>query len=281
MSAGGSPDWVDETSDWALTAEPAEADSESEQESAKPGRSTIRFPYTDLRDAARVPAVIKNNFGSACDIDQLAGQFQQSARSGSFRTRIAAAVAFGLVTSRKNRVAVTPLGHQAAAGDRKALAEAFLNIELYRKVYEQYRGTTLPADPGLTAEIQALGVLETQADRARQVLQRSADYAGFFEAGRDRLIMPPTGRVEEPRERQKGGHPAGRDEGNGGGQNMANNPLLQGLWGMLPTEGDFPAERRAQWFRALAVNLDLVYGDGHIDLTIKRTEDREYPTHDG
>lgn len=262
MSGGQAPDpWMDE-------GPYPGPDVEDEGEDAKPGRSTIRFPYADLKQALRVPTLIKDQYGSACEIDQLAGAFKQTPRSGAFRTRIAAAVSFGLVTSRKNRVALTQLGHQAAAGSEKALVDAFLSVELYKRLYDQYRGVTLPADPGLTAEIRNLGVLDTQADRARQIMQRSAETAGFFRAGKDRLVVPPLGTVGG------GETPPAKPplDPSGGGQNMAENPLLQGLWSMLPSGSEFPAEKREQWFKALAVNLDLVYasGDEVVVVEVKR-----------
>ena len=59
-----------------------------------------------------------------------------------------------------------------------------------------------------------------------------------------------------------------------GRRTRADHPLLKGLWAMLPSEGDFPPERRAQWFKALAINLDLVYGDGRIESGSRRRERR-------
>jgi hypothetical protein len=47
----------------------------------------------------------------------------------------------------------------------------------------------LPA-ASLEREIVELGVAEKQKDKARQVFERSADQAGFFEHGPNRLVMP-------------------------------------------------------------------------------------------
>lgn len=78
-------------------------------------------------------------------------------RNGIDADGAAAAVAFGLVTSRRNRVTITKLGHLVAGGDRAALATAFLNAELYWKIFNEYRGNTLPAD-ALTGIIKRYGV---------------------------------------------------------------------------------------------------------------------------
>ncbi len=73
---------------------------------------------------------------------------------------------------------------------RQARITAFLNVPLYRRLYENYKGRNLPPDPGLEQAIVNLGVSAKQKERARQVFQRSANYAGFFNQGRNRLILP-------------------------------------------------------------------------------------------
>jgi hypothetical protein len=55
-----------------------------------------------------------------------------------------------------------------------ARAEAFLRVPLYRAIFDRYRGVKLPPDPGLESEMVGLGVSTKQTERARQVLQRSA-----------------------------------------------------------------------------------------------------------
>ncbi len=46
---------------------------------------------------------------------------------------------------------------------------------------------------------------------------------------------------------------------------------------MLPKNGEFPAEKRERWFQALAVNLDLVHGDGGITITRTPTKTDQQP----
>ncbi len=41
---------------------------------------------------------------------------------------------------------------------------------------------------------------------------------------------------------------------------LSDNPILSGLWDMLPATKPFPAHERERWMKALAVNLDMVYG---------------------
>ncbi len=140
--------------------------------------------------------------------------------------------------------------------------DAFLHVPLYNQIYAKFKNRSLPGDAGLETEIRGAGVLPSQADRARQAMQRSAQHAGLFWSGKDRLVLPPSvtmnGQADTP--------PA-EDVEDEGGKNLAESSVLQGLWNMLPKSGDFPPDKRELWFRALAINLDLVYGAGQITIT--------------
>lgn len=43
---------------------------------------------------------------------------------------------------------------------------------------------------------------------------------------------------------------------------VSHNPLIEGLFRMLPVEGAFPPEMQRRWLEAAKVNLALVYGKG-------------------
>jgi hypothetical protein len=73
---------------------------------------------------------------------------------------------------------------------REGKARAFLNVPLYKAVYEKYRGGVLPPAAAFERDIAGLGVAEKQKDKARQVFGRSASQAGFSEAGKSKLVMP-------------------------------------------------------------------------------------------
>ncbi|MGE3897487.1 MAG: hypothetical protein AB7F39_06225 [Variibacter sp.] len=65
-----------------------------------------------------------------------------------------------------------------------------MSVPLFKAVYDKYRGTVLPPAAALERDMVGLGVSEKQRDRARQVLERSADLSGFFESGKTKLVMP-------------------------------------------------------------------------------------------
>lgn len=240
---------------------------------AEPGtsrdRSTIKFPYTDIRDAVAVAVALKTNWGSECKTEDLAAAMKQKVSSGSFRTKVSTANIFGAIESKRGTITLTALG--AAMTDPKtrdaALATAFLTVELYQKIYDKYRGTTLPGDTGLEVDIQREGVLPSQVDRARQAMQRSAQHAGYFWQGTDRLVQPSTVKIEGHQETQPVKHQQPKVEPEGGTK-LSEAPLLKALWETLPADKNFTAEQRKRFFTTLAFNIDYVYGppsDGRLD----------------
>ncbi len=72
----------------------------------------------------------------------------------------------------------------------EARATGFLNVPLYRAVYEKYRGHMLPPPKALEREMVLAGVAPKQASKARQAMERAAEQAGFFTHGEDRSGGP-------------------------------------------------------------------------------------------
>jgi hypothetical protein len=162
-------------------------------------RSTIAFPYGALQDAEQVVEALRQR-GDTAPVDALAAEMNQTTTSGSFRTKVATARIFGVIEVRSGHARLTPLGHRLVDSDQAAQArvDAFLHVPLFQRVYDEYRGRNLPPSQGLEAAIARFGVSAKQVNRARQALQRSAEHAGFFKHGRDRLVAPaPSGGPDE------------------------------------------------------------------------------------
>jgi len=174
------------------TPNEAENDKDGDSQNGGRTRSTIAFPYTPLRDAELVVTNLSQSLPGYASPDQLAGVMGQRPTSGTFRTRVATARIFGAVNVSRGRVELTDLGKRLADPQQRdqARVDAFLHVPLFKAIYENHIGATLPNDDGLEREIVGLGVSEKQADRARQAFQRSAEQAGFFKTAKDRLIMP-------------------------------------------------------------------------------------------
>jgi hypothetical protein len=88
---------------------------------------------------------------------------------------------------------------------------------------------------------------------------------GFYESGRDRLVMPgfvPSENTffEATVETNGTGSGGGTGSGNGGGVDLHLDPLLIALLKKIPSsEKDWPAQTRLRWFRTFAMNVSQIY----------------------
>lgn len=233
-------------------------------------RSTIGFPYMHLDDALEVPQAIFGNVGQGgCDEDQLAAWLGLSPKSSGFRVRLAAARLFGLIESgSNNHLKVSALGRDAVDPNqsRAAKVKAFLNVPLYKAVFEKYRGGVLPPAAAFERDIEGLGVAEKQKSRARQVFERAAEQAGFFEQGKNRLVKPG---IAESENSDIGKKDKGGTSGGGDGSDIGDlHPFIQGLLKTLPKpETEWKVADRAKWLQTAANIFDLIYkGDGGIEI---------------
>lgn len=259
----------------------AESKIESLQDKQPPAQrtqSTIDFPYLDQESALQVAVAVHAIGGSGCEWDQLAAKLEQAAQGGAFRQRMISAKQFGLVTYDRGKVALTSLGLRAVDPQqmRAAKVDSFLTIPLYKAIYDKFRGGSLPPNPGLEREMAALGVAPKQADKARQVFQRSAKYAGFFEFGSDRLVVPANGGSRPVEAPAPSPAPAPVAEPGGGGGEPPLHPFIRGLLQKLPApDSEWPIDSRAKWLTTAANIFDLMYttpagGDvKFIDVEIK------------
>ncbi len=228
------------------------------------GRSTIAFPYDDLKAAIAVARMVHAEHGGRCEADRLAASLDQKPTSGGFRLKVSAARIFGVIsTSPKGGISITPLGNRVVDGRTASAAkvDAFLNVPLYKGLYEEYRGKTLPNDTGLEAAIHQLGVTAKQVTTARQVFQRSAHQAGFFDRAQDRLVKPPTDRMDGDGEPPTNGGVDEQDSSRIPEKRLVkNHPLIVGMLEELPDlGGEFTEEDQNLWLQAIKINLSLIY----------------------
>lgn len=227
-------------------------------EAGKRKRSSISFPYYTLDDAIAVAKAINGQVGSTnCTLDQVAAWLGMSAKSSGLRARMTAASMFGLVdNTQPEAIHLGEWGRLVvdAKREREGRAKAFLNVPLFRAVYDKHKGEALPPTAALENELIAIGVAETLKGTARSVMERSAESAGFFEAGDDRLVMPGF----KPSDGQKPERP--EFGGGSGGPPSAVHPMIGLLIAALPPGGSpWPKSARANWLQAIAQALDMVY----------------------
>jgi hypothetical protein len=129
-----------------------------------------------------------------------------------------------------------------------------------------------------------MGVSPKQKEKARRVFQRSAQQAGFFAFGQDRLVYPskgggepiPSSNGETPPDKIDGKKDAHGGDGGDGGNGTRLPLIIEGLIKALPAGGaDWPLEARRKWLQAAAINFDLVYADaagdqGSLKVSIER-----------
>lgn len=249
-------------------------------------RSTIEFPYNDLADAIEVANAIHERAGGGCAPDQLAAWLgHQSVKSGTFRMKLSAARLFGLVEVGRDKIVLTRLAQQVVDPThdaRQPLVSAFLNVPLYRHIYNKFRGHQLPPDHGLEQAMINLGVSPKQGDKARQAFQRSAERAGMFYQGRTRLVLPagtsetqggplPNGNSTQDVREQDVDVPSTpkherKERGgtfNGGGDQVGqqkHHTLINGLVQMLPPDGEVWEEQdRQTWIKLAQSIFDMIY----------------------
>ena len=231
-------------------------------------RSTIEFPYNDLGDAVEVAKAIHENAGTECEPDALAAMLGHSMTSGSFRGRVSNAGTFRLVENSGGKIRLTDLGREITRNGSEQVGhvQSFLSVPLFRKIYEKYKGYTLPPAAALEREMVGLGVSSKQTVKARQAFMRSARQAGFFTLGEDRLIKPqfgdvPTTKPISDHTDAVGGDPgSGYGGSDGGGRKPPADPLIKGLVERLPASDTLWSLRdRAKWLQTAINAFDLIY----------------------
>ena len=254
--------------------------------STKRERSRIQFPYLALDEALDVASAMYSNVALGdCEDDQLAAWLKLSPKSSGYRLRISTAKMFGLIDSPSTgNYRLTDLGQRIVDPDRQAAAksEAFLMVPLFGAVYERFRGAALPPATALESEFRDLGVAEKQTNKARWAFERSAQSAGYFNEGRNKLVRP--GFAETKHQSTPEVSPAepstAPEVGSGDGGNGTLHPFVQGLLQTLPDPDTVWAiEGRVAWLKAAATCFDLIYrGNGTITIEgqgseIKTAED--------
>jgi hypothetical protein len=244
-------------------------------------RSTIEFPYLSLDVAIEIVMAVHATGGQKSLIVQTAAHLDEKPNTGAFRNKLATARIFGLATYSiaAGSVALTPLGSRLTDPDQEkgAKAEAFLNVPLYRRIYDQYNGVVLPpTSAALETALVSLGVAAKQKDKARQAFQRSAQQAGFFAYGTTKLVYPvlsgkdikgAPANGDDPNKKS----PKDKDEDEeekklkkgGSGEPPTYHPFIAGLLETLPPTGvpktEWTLQGRQDWLQTAAGIFNLIY----------------------
>lgn len=162
-------------------------------------RSEVSFPGRSLADSVAVADAINKQGGGKATADHVAAFLgYKSTHNGAYLTRIGATRTFGLVSKSGEFFVTTPLATQILMPTypeqgKQGLVNAFLNVELFRRVYDEFKGKELPPEFGMKNALKNIfGVVPTRVDVAYRSLMDSAQDAGFFDTrgSRTHLIMP-------------------------------------------------------------------------------------------
>ena len=258
---------------------------------AKKPRSSTAFPYYSLDKSIEVAKVVHERAGGQCARGQLAGLLDYSGvKNGGFLTRISAAKMFGLIEESGDTITLTDRAKKILSpvrqsdGDQAKL-DAFMAVELFRRVFNDFDGHTLPAPAGLTnLFLTTYKIVPNQVASALRNLMDSATTAGLFNvAGRTRLIKPiiqsdgmappPPPKAEDRKGIGSEGDESetrnGSANGNGAGSGSAKpvnaelagvHPALIGLIQNLPAIGaTLGPKRRAALIDAFKHTINFVY----------------------
>ena len=228
-------------------------------------RSTIGFAYLDLDDSIEIAKAVHTLGGSTCQWDQLAAHFDAAANGGGFRARLQTAKMFGLLNYDRGTVTLTPLGTRISdpAQERAARADSFLKIPLYNKVHEDFKNAVLPPPSGLETAMVNMGVSAKQKSKARQVFERSAKQAGFFEFGTTRLVMPSIkGSAPAPITTLNEEHEPDEEKKKTEREEPRRHPLIEGLLKELPEpKTEWTTEERKKWLEMASTIFNMIYKD--------------------
>lgn len=249
------------------------ADNNAEQPQ-KRERSQIDFPYSDIGSAEEVTQVLFDRGGGSAEPKQLAGWLDMSANGGTFRSRVSAARLYGFIETSRGSIEITDLGRRVIdeSSADNARVEAFLNVPLFKAMFEKNNGYALPPAAAIERQMVELGAPTKQKERARQVFQKSASTAQFIDQTSGRFIKPSISAAPA-----RGDNPppppaeqTGRRSGGGGD---GYHPFIQGLLDALPGTGAFATwsiQEQAEWLRTAAGIFKLMSKQqGRIEVTIK------------
>jgi hypothetical protein len=248
-------------------------------------RAGVSYPYFDQDDSLDVARKIQDNAGGSCSADQLAYYLNyKSTKSGTYQTRVSAAKQFGFVKTDNGQISVTDRAMQIISpvlpeDAINAKSDAFLSVELFSKVYEKYKGTTIPPKAGMRNLLQQTYAITTdRLDPAIRVLFASAEQAGFFQGGdQSRLvrnaIKPTNTRVVPPvdsapqltREHiERNTHAAA-----GATSNESHSSVHAAIVGLLrelpPAGAQWNRRGKDRFVKAFLATLDFVYPNDEED----------------
>jgi predicted nucleotide-binding protein len=162
----------------------AKAQTNAEQESG-----AVEFPKHSLENALKIAEAIEDrNSGNPLPPTDVAIALDKSPGSSDFRILLSSSIKYGLTTGSYNqsRVSLTELGKNIAEPTneeqkRHALYEAAFRPEVFRRIFEAYKGKKVPdAQFFYNALVRDFGIARAQAQKCASVFVENAGYLGLI-----------------------------------------------------------------------------------------------------
>jgi hypothetical protein len=246
-------------------------------------KSATQYPYFDLDDSIAVAKALHERGGGTCTRDLAAVALGYSTtKSGTFLSRIYAAKQFGLIEIEGDTLSVTDRAtsilHPVMESDAiTAKRDAFLAVPLFQKVYEKFKGATLPPELGLQNLLKTeYKIVPDRIKAAVRVMLNSAEQARFFVAGNRNRLIAPTGVVHTavgklealPAKIEGEGQqqPERKQPSSGGGDGPTGvHPALVAMLRELPRPGTpWPKSKKDLFMTAFRSIIDVIYPEQEV-----------------
>ncbi|MDX6223668.1 MAG: hypothetical protein QOE64_44 [Frankiales bacterium] len=146
-----------------------------------------QFPRKTLEHALRVPQALKTNNGHPWKSEEVAKVLNLGPASGNFYYITAAARDYGLSegTRETQMISLTDLGRRvaypvSAEDEQRARMEAFLHVDLFRRVLTHFGGNNLPEKRFLTnILLETFSIPEDQQDEFTDIFTKNCRFLGI------------------------------------------------------------------------------------------------------
>jgi hypothetical protein len=188
--------------DQKLKSSPSATRRKRSNKKAKKGRGTSRkFPQVTLEQALAIPNAIKKyNAGNPWPPAEVAKVLEVGPKSPKFWYLSSGAREYGITdgTRDTDTIGITPLGKNivyatSAEVEAESIRQALFNIELFKSVYEYYKGDALPEVKYLANTLETTFHLPVDSH---------TEFSNFYAANRD-FLNRYFGKGETDRERTK------------------------------------------------------------------------------
>ncbi len=154
----------------------------------KAEKPKVTFPTLPLEIALEVPVAIKEkNGGNPWAVEDLAAALSMSHKTNKFYYTTAASRDFGLTIGTRNtpKVELTDLGRAIVyapdpAAELEKKTEAFLGVDIFRRVFDHYKGSDLPEMKYLGNTLEReFGLLPEQHEEFSKLFRANSEYLGI------------------------------------------------------------------------------------------------------